>query len=117
MAVWTNTATTQSIPQTRKLIARLLLRSSASVLIRRLESGWLLPTPMTQRKRPAMNDKSVTAPARLLTIREVAGYLQVDEKTIRRWIGARNLPAFKLGRQWRVAEKDLQRFLNERWTG
>lgn len=64
-----------------------------------------------------MNDKSVTAPARLLTIREVADYLQADEKTIRRWIKARNLPAFKLGRQWRVAEKDLQRFLNERWTG
>ena len=64
-----------------------------------------------------MNDKSVTSPARLLTIREVASYCQVDEKTIRRWIEAGNLPAFKLGRQWRVAEKDLRRFLNERWTG
>ena len=64
-----------------------------------------------------MNGKSVTAPARLLTIREVADYLQVDEKTIRRWIEARDLSAFKLGRQWRVAEKDLRRFLNERWTG
>ncbi len=64
-----------------------------------------------------MNDKSVTAPERLLTIREVAAYLQVGEKTIRRWIEADELIAFKLGRQWRVAEKDLQNFLRERWTG
>ena len=64
-----------------------------------------------------MNDKSVTAPTRLLTIREVADYLQVDEKTIRRWIATGDLNAFKLGRQWRVAERDLQNFLRERWTG
>jgi len=64
-----------------------------------------------------MNDKSVTAPTRLLTIREVADYLQVDEKTIRRWIATGDLNAFKLGRQWRVAEKELQNFLRERWTG
>jgi len=64
-----------------------------------------------------MSDDSVTSPAHLLTIREVAGYCQVDEKTIRRWIEAGNMPAFKLGRQWRVAEKDLRRFLNERWNG
>ncbi len=64
-----------------------------------------------------MNDKSVTAAARLLSISEVAGYLQVGEKTIRRWIEADELTAFKLGRQWRVAEKDLQSFLHERWTG
>ena len=64
-----------------------------------------------------MSSDSVTSPAHLLTIREVAGYCQVDEKTIRRWIKAKELAALKLGRQWRVAEKDLRRFLNERWTG
>ena len=76
-----------------------------------------MPTPLTQRKRPPMNDESVTSSTHLLTIREVAGYCQVDEKTIRRWIKAKELAALKLGRQWRVAEKDLRRFLNERWTG
>ena len=64
-----------------------------------------------------MSSDSVTSPAHLLTIKEVAGYCQVDEKTIRRWIEAGNLSAFKLGRQWRVAEKDFRKFLNERWTG
>ena len=54
---------------------------------------------------------------RLLTIKETAAYCRVNEKTIRRWIKAREMAALKLGRQWRVAEKDLQRFLNDRWIG
>ena len=54
---------------------------------------------------------------RLLTIREVAGYCQVDEKTIRRWIAAGDLHAFRLGRQLRVSERELRKFLHDRWTG
>ena len=45
-----------------------------------------------------MNRKPDPLADHLLTIREVAGYCQVDEKTIRRWIEAGNLSAFKLGR-------------------
>ena len=33
----------------------------------------------------------------LLTIAEVADRLRVNQKTIRRWIDAKELPAFKLG--------------------
>ena len=43
--------------------------------------------------------------------------LRVDQKTIRRWIDAKELPAFKLGRQWRISEQNLRQFLQIRWQG
>lgn len=53
----------------------------------------------------------------LLTIADVAQRLRVSTKTIRRLIGSGELPAFKVGRLWRVSERDLQRFLHDRWRG
>jgi excisionase family DNA binding protein len=48
----------------------------------------------------------------LLTIHEVADLLKVKEATIRAWIQANDLRAIKFGREWRVARKDLEAFLN-----
>jgi excisionase family DNA binding protein len=48
----------------------------------------------------------------LLTIHEVADLLKVKEATIRAWIQANDLRAIKFGREWRVAKKDLEAFLN-----
>ena len=53
----------------------------------------------------------------LMTIPEVADHCRIDPKTVRRWIRSGDLPAFQLGRQWRISEKDLRSFLRERWTG
>ncbi len=53
----------------------------------------------------------------LLTIAEVADRLRVNEKTVRRWIDTQELPAFKLGRQWRISEQGLRRFLRMRQQG
>ena len=53
----------------------------------------------------------------LLTIAEVADRLRVNQKTIRRWIDAKELPAFKLGRQWRISEQNVRQFLQIRWQG
>ena len=53
----------------------------------------------------------------LLTIRDVAKRCRVDEKTVRRWIDRGELAAHKLGRQWRISERDLRKFLNDRWHG
>ncbi len=47
----------------------------------------------------------------LLTIADVAERLRVNAKTVRRWIATGELPAYKVGRQWRVAEEDLWAFL------
>ena len=54
---------------------------------------------------------------RLLTIQDVADHCQVAIKTVRRWIEGKELAAFRLGRQWRISDKDLKHFLRERWNG
>lgn len=56
-------------------------------------------------------------PERLLTIPDVADLHQVSEKTVRRWIEARELPAAKLGNQWRIRPRDLEIFVRERLYG
>ena len=53
-------------------------------------------------------------PVQLLTIHDVAELHQVSSKTVRRWIKAGELPAAKLGGQWRVHPEDLKRFFVER---
>lgn len=48
----------------------------------------------------------------MLTVHEVADLLKVKEATVRGWINDRALRAIKLGRDWRVAVKDLEAFVN-----
>ena len=54
------------------------------------------------------------APERMLTIPETAALLRVSVKTIRRWISCDELPAAKLGLQWRIRPQDLHRFVRDR---
>ena len=49
----------------------------------------------------------------LLTVHEVAELLKIKESTVRAMINEKQLRAIKLGRDWRVAVKDLEAFLNE----
>lgn len=49
----------------------------------------------------------------LYTTHDVAELLQMRESTIRSWINEGDLRAFKFGRDWRVAHKDLEKFLDE----
>ncbi len=42
-----------------------------------------------------------------LTVREVAGYLNVDEKTIYRLAKRGNLPGFKVAGTWRFKKGDI----------
>jgi excisionase family DNA binding protein len=50
----------------------------------------------------------------LLTIPEVAHYLKLSRRTTWRWCKSGQLPAFKVGHQWRVAQSDLDRFIQRR---
>ena len=45
---------------------------------------------------------------RMLTIREVANYLSLSERTIYRLIEDGILPALKIGGQWRFEERTLE---------
>lgn len=49
---------------------------------------------------------------KLLTIKEVANYLRVSERSVLRYIEAGRLHAIKVG-YWRVKESDLQYFINQ----
>lgn len=44
---------------------------------------------------------------RILTIREVAEYLKVTERTIYRLAAAKKIPAFKVGGTWRFRTSDI----------
>ncbi len=51
-----------------------------------------------------------------MTTHEIAELLKVGEPTVRSWIHGQELRAVKLGREFRVAVKDLEAFVNERAT-
>lgn len=51
---------------------------------------------------------------RLLTTQDVASYLQVDPNTVYRWCREGRLGAIKVGREWRVDQRDLAEFLRAR---
>jgi excisionase family DNA binding protein len=42
-----------------------------------------------------------------ITINELAKYFNVNPKTIYRRLWAKGIPAFKVGRTWRIAKKDI----------
>jgi excisionase family DNA binding protein len=43
----------------------------------------------------------------ILTLKEVAEYLKVTERTIYRLAGAEKIPAFKVGGMWRFRTADI----------
>jgi excisionase family DNA binding protein len=48
---------------------------------------------------------------RLLTTTDVASYLQVDPNTVYRWCRDGKIGAVKIGREWRIDQRDLSEFL------
>ena len=51
---------------------------------------------------------------RLLTLSEAARLLQVSTRTLQRMIRQRQLPAFKVGGQWRMRESQLSEWLEQK---
>ena len=48
----------------------------------------------------------------ILTVLQTAQYLQVCDKTVRRLIAKKELPASKIGRSWRIKKRDIEEYLN-----
>jgi len=48
-----------------------------------------------------------------MTVDEVAAYMRVRRETVWAWCRQNTLPAFKVGREWRIRGEDLQRRLRE----
>ena len=51
---------------------------------------------------------------RLLTLSEAADLLQVSTRTLQRMIRNNQLPAFKVGGQWRLRETQLRQWVENR---
>jgi excisionase family DNA binding protein len=56
--------------------------------------------------------ENVVEPA--MTVRDVAAYLNVDEKTIYRLVIKGDLPGFKVLGSWRFQKPDLEAWIAER---
>ena len=48
---------------------------------------------------------------RPFTITEAAEFLKVDRKTILRWINEEKLKGFRVGRDWRIPRKEIDRLM------
>ena len=50
-------------------------------------------------------------PFKMLTIREVADYLSLSQRTVYRLIEERAIPALKVGGQWRFEQRALEKWV------
>ena len=50
---------------------------------------------------------------RLLTLAEAATILKISKRTLHRMIQHRQIPAFKVGGQWRILESRFQEWVEE----
>jgi excisionase family DNA binding protein len=60
-----------------------------------------METPMENRDEPI----------RLLTLKETAELLQLSGRTVRKMVQRKELPAFKVGGQWRINESRLSKWM------
>ena len=50
----------------------------------------------------------------IMTLREVAEYLKLAEKTAYRLVAEGKLPGFKVGGSWRFKESDIEKWIDEK---
>ncbi|SFB02450.1 transcriptional regulator, AlpA family [Collimonas sp. OK607] len=54
-----------------------------------------------------------TSEGQILTIKQVADYLKVTERTIYRLAAAKRIPAFKVGGTWRFSRADIDSWIKQ----
>jgi len=54
---------------------------------------------------------------KIMTISQVAKYLQISEVTTYKLVQEGKIPAFKVGRHWRVVKDDLNQFIEKQKNG
>jgi excisionase family DNA binding protein len=65
---------------------------------------------MSKPASPRAATRSVAAPNRFFTINDVADWLNVSPRTVRRWINTGDLVVHRFGGVVRIAESDLRTF-------
>jgi excisionase family DNA binding protein len=64
-------------------------------------------------ERQVMSKSHPFVDDRLLTVGEVAGTMRVSNMTVYRLIKSGQLPAFRVGKNYRIKESDVSRYLTE----
>jgi excisionase family DNA binding protein len=49
----------------------------------------------------------------IMTVREVAEYLKVNERTVYRMASAKKIPAFKIGASWRFKGEEIEHWIEK----
>lgn len=57
--------------------------------------------------------KQTDNPIKLLTLAEAAEILKISKRTLHRMIQNRQIPAFKVGSQWRLLESRFREWVQE----
>lgn len=50
----------------------------------------------------------------LMTAEETCRYLKITSRTLYRYLRNRQIPAFKLGKEWRFVRSDLEQWIRNR---
>ena len=58
-----------------------------------------------------------TSDGEILTIKQVADYLKVTERTIYRLAAAKQIPAFKVGGTWRFSRAEINQWIQRQSEG
>ena len=53
----------------------------------------------------------------LMTAEETCRYLKITQRTLYRYLRNHQIPAFKLGKEWRFVRSDLEQWIRERTRG
>lgn len=69
----------------------------------------LILSPLGARNLMKKTDTSI----RLLTLAEAASILKISKRTLHRMIQSRQIPAFKVGGQWRILESRFQEWVQD----
>jgi len=57
---------------------------------------------------------SRTPKTELMTATETCRYLKITQRTLYRYLRSQQIPAFKLGKEWRFVRSDLEQWIRER---
>lgn len=56
-------------------------------------------------------ERTTSETTTMLTVPEVAAYLKISPTTVWRHCVNKRLPAFRVGRQWRIERRDLEHWI------
>jgi excisionase family DNA binding protein len=51
---------------------------------------------------------------KILKVEELAKFFGVSRKTVWEWCKQGKLPAFKIGKEWKIRQSDLQKIINQK---